>query len=143
MKSRNFAILSLALSLVLHLLLFRVPMHLLGAGRILNPQDDSALADAPIPLTLSPQNILDDLNQIEQIMESGKTSPDALPEFQLPSQPDASSKPLPDLFTPDDMRRRMADTLQETLHEKPVSLYEMAGINDSPLEAVPPSQAPM
>ena len=143
MKTRTFAILSLALSLVLHLLLFRLPMHMVGVGRILNPQDENALANPPIPLTLSTQNILDDLNQIEAVMKSGDSSTETPPEFQIPDlPPEQSVKPLPDLLTPDDMRRRMADTLQETLHEEPVSLYEMAGINETPPELPPPSVAP-
>ncbi|MBQ4480516.1 MAG: VWA domain-containing protein [Victivallales bacterium] len=140
MKTRTFAILSLALSLVLHLLLFRLPMHLLGANQILNPQDSDALSDAPIPLTIAPQTILDDLAQIEEVMQTGKTPPEQSPEFLLPNlPPEQNIAPLPDIFTPDDMRRRMADALQETLHEQPVSLYEMAGINETP----PPIPAPL
>lgn len=141
MKTRTFAIFSLALSLVLHLLLFRLPMRLIGANRILNPQDyDNSQSDAPIPLTLSPQNILDDLAQIEQVMQSGKPSQETSPEFQLPNiPPEQTIDSLPDLLTPDDMRRRMSDVLQETLREQPVSLYEMAGINEAP----PPIPAPL
>ncbi|MBR6471788.1 MAG: VWA domain-containing protein [Victivallales bacterium] len=118
-------------------------MHLLGANRILNPPADAGLTEALTPLTLSPQNILDDLAQIEQVMKSGKSSSDKAVEFQLQDQPsDLDLDSLPNLFTPDDMRRRMADALQEVLHEQPVSLYEMAGINESPAELPPSAVGP-
>ena len=127
-KTRTFAILSLALSLVLHLLLFRVPMRMMGVSKILNPQEDITQSETVIPLTLSQQNILDDLNKIDEVMKSG-SSPDST-DFQSPEMPpEKQINPLPDLLTPDDMRRKMADTLNEVLHEEPVSLYEMADIN--------------
>ena len=72
MKTRTFAILSLALSLVLHLLLFRVPMRMMGAGPLLNPQEDITQNETVVPLTLSPQNILDDLNKIDEISVGDK-----------------------------------------------------------------------
>ena len=137
MKTRTFAILSLALSLVLHLLLFRVPMRMMGAGPLLNPQDDITQNETVIPLTLSTQNILDDLNKIDEIMQSDPSSKSAT-DFQTPEMPpEKSIEPMPDLLTPDDMRRKMADTLNEVLHEEPVSLYELAGINEEPPPTTP------
>ena len=129
MKTRTFAILSLALSLVLHLLLFRVPMRLLGTSQFLEPQKDAPHAETVVPLTLSPQNILDDLAAIDDAMKTG-VSPTPSTDFQTPTlPPEQPVDPQPDLLTPDDMRRKMADTLNEVLHEEPVSLYELADVN--------------
>lgn len=129
MKTRTFAILSLALSLVLHLLLFRVPMRMMGAGPLLNPQEDITQNETVVPITLSNQNILDDLNKIDEIMQSDPSSKSAS-DFQTPEMPlEKSVEPMPDLLPPDDMRRKMADTLNEVLHEESVNLYEMADVN--------------
>ena len=129
MKTRTFAILSLVLSLVLHLLLFRVPMRMMGAGPLLNPQEDITQNETVVPITLSNQNILDDLNKIDEIMQSDPSSKSAT-DFQTPEMPlEKSVEPMPDLLTPDDMRRKMADTLNEVLHEESVNLYEMADVN--------------
>ncbi len=128
MKTRTFAILSLALSLVLHLLLFQVPMRMVGASQILNPPDVTQ-TETLVPLTLSPQTILDDLETIETVMKTG-ASEESSKDFPTPEMPPQEKVDLqPELLTPDDMRQKMVETLNKVLPEQPVSLYEITDVN--------------